>query len=342
MDSVTQLTLGAAVGTALMGRRAGRRAALWGAIAGTLPDLDVFIPMGEAVADFTYHRSFSHSLLVLAALTPLLVWLILKCHPHTRALRRRWAVTVYAVLATHVLLDSLTVYGTQIFWPLSDYPVSIGSVFIIDPAYTLPLLLGVALAMLSGHLQFGRRANAIGLLVSTTYLAWGLGAQAYVQQFAETSLSRQGITYERLLAQPTPFNSILWRIVATGPDHYRVGYLSLLDHPRSLDTRRIETSPELLQGLEGHWPVERLKAFTHGFYSVDRVGDAVVMSDLRMGIEPNYVFRFKVAEIGNPHPRPVASQRLPVQRDWDRLPLLWRRIWDRETVLTPSPGGRAN
>ena len=95
---------------------------MWGAIAGTVPDLDVFIPMGDAVADFTYHRSFSHSLFVLAALTPLFVWLILKIHPQTRGLRIRWGITIYAVFATHVLLDSLTVYGTQIFWPLSEHP----------------------------------------------------------------------------------------------------------------------------------------------------------------------------------------------------------------------------
>ena len=73
MDSVTQLVLGAAVGEATLGRRVGSRAKLWGAVCGTIPDLDVFIPLGDPVRDFTYHRSFSHSLIVLAALTPLVV-----------------------------------------------------------------------------------------------------------------------------------------------------------------------------------------------------------------------------------------------------------------------------
>ena len=84
MDSITQLALGAAVGEATAGRQVGRRALLWGAICGTLPDLDVFIPLGDAVRDFTYHRSFSHSLFVLAALTPLIVWLILKLPGYQR------------------------------------------------------------------------------------------------------------------------------------------------------------------------------------------------------------------------------------------------------------------
>ena len=328
MDSVTQLALGAAVGEAVMGRQVGRRAAFWGALCGTVPDLDVLVPMGNAVADFTYHRSFSHSLVILAALTPPMVWLILRIHPQTHPLKWRWATLVYAAFATHVALDSLTVYGTQIFWPLTNYPVSIGSVFIIDPGYTLPLLLGVVIALAWRRGSVGQRANLLGLTLSTTYLLWGLGVQWHVERLAARSLALQGLQYQRLMAQPTPFNSLLWRVVAFTDNHYHVGYYSLFDQSKQVATRTIAIAPELLTGLEGHWPVQRLAWFTHGFYAVDRVGQSIVISDVRMGLEPNYVFRFKVAEIGNPHPRPVVSTRVPVKRDWERLPLLWRRIWD--------------
>lgn len=330
MDSLTQITLGAAVGEAMLGRKVGPRAALWGAICGTIPDLDVFIPMGEAVADFTYHRSFSHSLFVLAALTPLIVWLILKLHPQTREHKRHWLVAVYAIFATHVLLDSFTVYGTQIFWPLTEYPVSIGSVFIIDPAYTVPLLIGVIAALIWRRSDTGHRINTIGLIASTAYLAWGLSVQSYVERLAARSLMTQGIAYERLLAQPAPFNSLLWRIVAVADDHYTVAYYSLFDRSQKLDIQRYESAPHLLAGLEGHWPVERLKWFTHGFYSVETVDESIVVSDLRMGIEPNYVFRFKVGEISNPHPKPITSEQLPVTRDWGRLSRMWERIWNSD------------
>lgn len=337
MDSVTQLALGAAVGSALIGRKVGWRATLWGAICGTVPDLDVFIPMGDAVADFTYHRSFSHSLFVLAALTPLFVWLILKIHPQTRDLRFRWGITIYAVFATHVLLDSFTVYGTQIFWPLSEYPVSLGSVFIIDPAYTLPLAVGGLFALVLRHNAKGYRANIVGLILSTLYLAWGLGAQAHVQNLAHESLAKQEIEYQLLLAQPTPFNSILWRVVAVSEDHYRVGYYSLLDDSSEIDTVRTNSAPELLEGLDSHWPVQRLQWFTHGFYTVDSEEGSVVISDLRMGVEPNFAFRFKVAESGNPHPIPRLSTRIPEQRNWERLPSLMRRIWNASTSFHPGP-----
>jgi inner membrane protein len=82
----------------------------------------------------------------MAAFTPVMVWLILKVHPQTRQHRWQWHVLVYLVFATHALLDSFTVYGTQIFWPLPRAPESWSTVFIIDPAYTVPLLLGVIAA----------------------------------------------------------------------------------------------------------------------------------------------------------------------------------------------------
>ena len=62
--------------------------------------------------------------------------------------------------------------------------------------------------------------------------------------------------------------------------------------------------------VAAHWPVQRLQWFTKGFYKVGRVRDDVVMTDLRMGVEPDYVFRFKVAEVANPHIVPAPSQQV--------------------------------
>ena len=87
MDSITQAVLGASIQGALLGRWQGRRALLYGAMLGTLPDLDVIIDYGDAVADMTYHRGFSHSLFVLSALALALTLLIASCDP-TPAIRR--------------------------------------------------------------------------------------------------------------------------------------------------------------------------------------------------------------------------------------------------------------
>lgn len=330
MDSLTQIALGAAVGEATAGRQVGRRAMLWGALCGTFPDLDSFLPLGGPVADFTYHRGASHSLFVLAALTPLFAWLIGKLHPDTRQHRVRWAALVYLVFSTHVLLDSFTVYGTQIFWPLWTTPMTWSTIFIIDPLYTLPLLIGVIAALVAGRRRgWGRAANTAGLALSTAYLAWTLGVKLHVEQVAHRALEDQRIPVSGVLTTPAPFNTILWRILAVNEEHYYEGFYSLLDdstdvrfseHPRNLGM--------LGSGSLAHsWPVQRLQWFTKGFYTVERAGDAVAVTDLRMGVEPDYVFSFKVGRPGNPHPQPVPAERLPAEHNWSRLPGIWARIW---------------
>lgn len=76
MDSLTQITLGAAVGEVVLGKRAGNRAMLWGAIAGTIPDLDVFAnAVTDEISALAYHRAFTHSL-AFAMVTPLALGLL--------------------------------------------------------------------------------------------------------------------------------------------------------------------------------------------------------------------------------------------------------------------------
>jgi inner membrane protein len=337
MDSVTQIALGAAVGEAVLGRKIGNRAMLWGAIAGTLPDLDVLVSLGDAVKDFTYHRSASHSLLMLALATPLLVWLIIRIHPSLREHRTRWLLLVYLAFATHVLLDSFTAYGTQIFWPISEMPVSWSTIFIIDPLYTLPLLAGVIAALvMSREHHRGHLANRVGLAVSSLYLAWTVPASFAAQHNFKSALQVQSIEHDQIYTSPAPFNSLLWRAVVMADNGYYEAYYSLLDATNDIRFSYYPSERKLLNGIEDYWPVRRLQWFSRGIYSVTRLQDDIVINDLRIGVEPDYVFRFKVGEISNPHARPVIPEQLAVVRDFSRLPLFWTRIWDQSIELSPA------
>ena len=328
MDSLTQIVLGAAVGQVTAGRQLGRRALAWGAICGTLPDLDVFLPLGDAVREFTYHRSFTHSLLVLAATTPLLVWLILKLHPATFAHRRRWLALVYLVFSTHVLLDCFTVYGTQIWWPLATTaPVAWSSIFVIDPLYTLPLLAGLVATLASSpHRSWGHAANTAGLALSSAYLMWSVGAKLHVEQLAHQALANQQLGELRVLTTPTPFNTLLWRILAIDGANYYEAYYSVLDSESALRFVARPRELALLERLRESWPVQRLQWFTHDFYAVSVAGKNIIITDLRMGLDPDYVFAFKVGELGNPHARPAPVERITRARDFDRLHWVWARI----------------
>lgn len=328
MDTVTQIGLGAAIGEAVLGKQVGRRALIWGGICGLLPDLDVLVPLGDAVRNFTYHRGPSHSLFVLAALTPLIVRWVLKVHPQTVLHRTRWRWLVFLALATHVLLDCLTVYGTQIFWPLPTPPVMWSTLFIVDPAYSLPLLAGVLAAIImSRETKRGNTVNAACLAISTLYLFWSIGAKIHVESVARESLERQGIGHRMLLTTPTAFNTLLWRVLAMDEEGYAEGYYSLLDANRHIRMKRYPVNRSLLEGIEGHWPVQRLQWFTHGFYAVQRIGDGIVMTDLRMGMEPDYTFRFRVAAAGNPQLVPEEGRRVKEPRNTRALAWVWQRIW---------------
>ena len=330
MDSLTQIALGAAVGEAVLGHRVGRKAALWGAVCGTLPDLDVFIPFGNPVADFTFHRSFSHSVIMLALLTPLVVWLIRKLHTADADHRKGWYALVYPAFLTHVLLDSCTIYGTQIFWPLSEYPMTWGSIFIIDPLYTLPLIAGViAVAVARRNPNRAYRFNLAMLALSTLYLGWSFAAKFHAQGIAREELARQGIEYRQLVTLASPFNTVLWRFVVMTPQGYAEGWYSLLDANRHIDFSFHSSEKELLSGLESHWPVTRLQWFTKGFYRVAQEGQDVVIADLRMGVEGYYVFRFKVGEAGNPHSKPVPNEQLRATLPDGAFAELWQRLKGR-------------
>jgi inner membrane protein len=329
VDSLSQAALGGAVGQAVIGRRIGGRAAAWGAAIATLPDLDVFVPLGNEVLEFTAHRSATHSLPLMALATPALAWGIARWRGADADERRRWMWLVGLCLWTHALLDAFTVYGTQLLWPFTAYPVIWGSVFIIDPAYTLPLLAGLVVALLRPDRW---RWNHIGLLVSSLYLPWTVGAQAHVRSLAWESLRAAGHDASHVLATPAPFTTLLWRILAMEPHgHYHEGWISLVDGDEApIEFVSFDGQHGLLEGADDIWAVDRLRWFTHGYYAARAEGEQIVMTDLRMGFEPRYVFAFAVARrdsLGALHEIEPRRQGQPTFAP-EQFPWLGQRLFD--------------
>ena len=310
MDSVSQIALGAAVSVAVMGRHTSLgRAALWGAVCGTLPDLDALIDHGDAVRNMVLHRAETHAPFYLVLAAPLLAALIAMLHGEAR-LFRRWWLAVTLVLVTHPLLDVMTIYGTQLGLPFTNHPYGVGSIFIIDPLYTLPLVVGVIAALRLPD-DDGLRWNLAGIALSCLYLAWGFTMQQQVRGIAAQQLQAQGLPVERLLATPTPFNSLLWRVVAVTPEAYLEGFRSILDGDEAIRFVRHERHPALYEALSAHEPVARIAAFSHGFFAMQEQGGQVLISDLRMGQAPYFFFTFAVANTNDgAAPTPAPPQPL--------------------------------
>jgi inner membrane protein len=328
MDSLTQLTFGAACGEAVLGQKVGRKALVWGAVLGTIPDLDVLVPLGGPVNNFVYHRGFSHSLILLGLLSPLMAWLISTVHSDTKRFYSEWLLLSFIVLEASVLLDLLTIYGTQIFWPFDTTPKALPVLFIIDPLFTLPIILGIlAVLLLKRHRSLGHRLNAIGLALGLTYLIWAIGTGEFVKRRVTEKLAQQEVSYSRFISSPAPFTTLLWRVVGIDNDRYFETYFSLFDRETPLSIDFYPRNLALMTGIEEHPPVVKLEKFTRGYFAFSNADGYVIMTDLRMGSEPDYVFRFKVARLNGPHPTPIDDERLKTNLDWRRLAWVWRRIW---------------
>ncbi len=295
MDSLSQIALGAAVSVAVMGRKTALwKATLMGAVVGTLPDLDVFISHGDPIRNMTFHRTESHALFYLTLVAPFFAWITAKLAREMH-LFKCWWLTVWLVLITHPLLDTMTIYGTQLALPFSDYPFGVGSVFVIDPLYTLPLLIGTGIALARKQLT-GLRWNNIGLGVSSAYLCWGLAMQFYVGTLADKSLAAQGLSVEQRLVTASPFNSVLWRVVAITPEGYAEGFYSLFDSDTDIRFVEYPRGEDIYNKVRGNWEVNRIAWFSHGYFKMEEQGGVIRVADLRMGVEPYYTFTFDVAE----------------------------------------------
>jgi inner membrane protein len=336
MDSLSQFALGAAVGVAVMGRRIPPwRAALWGGVLGTLPDLDVAIDHGDAVRDMVLHRAQTHAFFWQALATPPLAAAIAAIEARRAPPGARWRdlpgwlVATFLALSTHALLDAMTVYGTRLALPFSDRPVGLGSIFIIDPLYTLPLLAGLAGA-LALRWPRGGRWNLAGLALSTAYLAWSAAAQHHVEGVVRAQLAARpdAAAIERVLVTPTPFNTVLWRVLVMRRDGYEEGFRSLRDGDRPVRFSAHPLDASLREELRGIAAVELVAEFSRGFYRLDERDGTVRVTDLRMGQEPAYVFSFAVARRASAPQAlvpPVAIGGRGDVRIGEALSWLWRR-----------------
>ena len=337
MDSLTQIVLGSAVGHAILGNKVGRKAVLWGAALGTLPDLDVFIPYGGPVEAFTYHRGFSHSLLMHLLISPLIVWLILKIHTGMQAYKTRWFWLVFLCLSTHALLDSLTVYGTQLLWPFNEHPFAISNMFIVDPLYTLPLLFGVACTLLP-KITSARsyKINTTMLVLSSMYLCSSLILKVIIDDKVTTALSDRQIKVNNYISTPAPLTTLLWRVVVMSDGQYYVAYASVFDEPNEVTINAYNTTPSLLDDINNDWGIKRLQWFTKGFYNVRQQQSNIILSDLRMGMECNYVFNFVVGEKTDLGVNVGNFEKISQRSNLRSMSKIWDRIWNPNISLVAN------
>ncbi len=284
MDSLTQIVLGAAVGEAILGKKIGNKAILWGAIAGTVPDLDVFATFFlDSVRANELHRGFSHSILFSVLFAPVLGWLAYRIHKKESATWKEWSWLMFGALVTHPLLDAHTSWGTQLFWPL-DYKITYNNIFVVDPLYTLPFMFFLILAMVQKRGTPKRKLfNTIGLILSSSYMVLTLGFKAIAHFHFTDSLHQQHIVYKEIEAKPTPFNAILWCGFVETEKDFLLGYYSLFDGYAPVSFVTFPKKQYLLGEMKDEDLVKRLIKLSRGWYNVEVIKDTTYFYDLRFG-----------------------------------------------------------
>lgn len=285
MDSLTQIVLGGAVGELVLGKKVGNKAVLWGAIAGTIPDLDT-IPgqfMGT-VDQLSIHRGFSHSIVFSILLAPLLAALVYKIYKKKEASRWDWTQLFFWGLFTHPLLDIFTTWGTQLFWPM-EWRIAFHSIFVIDPLYTLPFLCCLLIVLfINRKSKIRSKINKIGLALSSLYLFWSLLAKLTVNHRIENYLEKEGISYISYQSRPSPMNTILWTFNIEQKDKFLITYYSLLDDEMRLQFVVVPKDHQLLEEHRNHPDIEELIFLTKNYYTLEQRGKDLVMNDLRFGM----------------------------------------------------------
>lgn len=319
MDSLTQIVLGAACGEIVLGKKIGNRALLFGAIGGTIPDLDVFIGRflySNEIQVMAFHRGFMHSILFAVLGAFLFGWLSFKIYNTGKRIetttKKNWIKLFFWAILTHPILDCFTPYGTQLFAPFSDYRVAFNNISVADPIYTIPFLLCLIIVMFYNRENQKRKWwLKTGIYISSIYMIFTIGNKLYIDLVFKESFKKAGISYDRFTAQPTILNNILWYAVAETDKQYHLAFYSLLDKS-SLSEKviSVDKNHDLID--MDNLNLKTLSWFSNGYFNLSKKGetDKYNYVDLRYPMlnpedENSSVFNFTIFSKNN---------------EWDILP----------------------
>lgn len=312
MDSITQIVLGAACGEIALGKKIGNKAILFGAIGGTIPDLDVLIGKlfyTNEIDSLAFHRGIMHSIPFAIVGALIFGFLFYKVYDYGYLRRgttslKDWIWLFFLSILTHPILDSFTPYGTQLFLPFSDYRVAFNNIAVVDPLYTLPLLLCVSITMFFNRKNSKRKTwTKAGLYLSSAYMIFTIGNKLYVDHFFKTSFNQAKINYSRFSAQPTILNNFLWYAVAETDKNYTVSFYSIFDDTNTPPNFiNIPKNHKLLD--VDHPDIKTLRWFSNEFYTLSILNNKIIYKDLRYPLldvrdSTSSLFSFELIKEGN-------------------------------------------
>ncbi len=291
MDIVTQGLLGATVGTAAYNKKLGRRAALYGFLIGLMPDFDVISSYWGPWASLKYHRGPTHAFLALIILS-VPVGLACRYLSRSDAPKRDWVVLAFLSLFTHPIIDWFTTYGTSLAWPFSDRRFAIDALPIIDPVFSLPLLIITVLGIYFRNGSTRMQAFAgIALAAISIYAFSGWHTSQVLIERGNRIFLEAGFEPLEVRAMPTVLNTVVFRVVGRDAnDRFMVTYLKKTDpkpltEPITVDSDRDEFVTRALEHEHGRmfkwFAMNMLRARSVALPDGSR---KVLLDDMRYGL----------------------------------------------------------
>jgi inner membrane protein len=285
MDSITHIALGGLLGEVFLGKQLGKRAMVLGAVAQSLPDIDVVASFWLDVPhDLLAHRGFTHSFLFVVLISPTLAAFARRWFKNSDVGFKKWILFFAFQLMIHLLLDSLNAYGTGWLEPFSHKRFSFHIIFVADPFYTTWLLIVfVVLLIIKSTNKFRTKWAIAGLTLSSVYLVYAFTNKIHIDRDVNHLLNKQSVSHLRYFATPTPFNTWLWFIVAEDQNGYQVGHRSVFDEKDSIEFHYFPRNEPLLATSREQEDLKLLLQFSQGYYSSEQRKDTLVFNDLRFG-----------------------------------------------------------
>jgi inner membrane protein len=292
MDPLTQGVLGASLPQASSKPRFAATAGLLGFLAGMAPDLDILIRSGtDPLMFLEYHRQFTHALIFIpvGGLLCALVLHALLGRKRGLSFRQSWLFCTLGY-ATHAVLDACTTYGTMLFWPFSDARIAWNTISIIDPLFTIPLLILVILAATRRRPMFAR----VALVWAVGYMGLGLWQQQQATQMGYALAAERGHVPLRLEAKPSFANILVWKVVYETPERFHVDAVRAGFSPKVFAGESVQKfdldrdMPWLDRESQQAADIERFRWFSNGYIARDpNNGNRVI--DVRFSMIPNEV-----------------------------------------------------
>lgn len=284
MDSLTHIVLGAAIGEAILGRQIGRKAALIGALAKTIPDFDIlYTGLDDPLKYICHHRGHTHSLIWETLYAFPLAYIFYRIFKREISFQK-WIMLFLICLYGHSILDVCTNYGTRLFLPFTNHAFAWNNIAIADIFYTLPMLVMLIVALCYSRTN-PRRRQWIGALFAYCflYIGYTFANKIYINHLYAQSIETENIPATRWMTNPTILTNFHWYALAANDSSIYVSETSVLFPPTKMTWTPYPRHRNLLNEYPDNNLVSTLKWFSNGYDITDTLGDTTMVYCVKFG-----------------------------------------------------------